>query len=188
MTGRSEDPNSLQDEVFTRVFDAHWAALRHHIEGVVADDDEVTEIVSAVFLEAWTRLDVAKPMGRVWLFRAADRELPARAGRETSRPAVLDAMHDSMAGSSEESGTADQTAEKTPHRDSVLRALGVLTARQRRIIMLAYWDGLAEEEISELMRYPRRSVRTLLRRAEKRMRDALGLRSASEREGEQDRA
>lgn len=183
MSDRSADPNSLQDQVFTRVFDAHWAALRHHVEGVVADDDEVTEIVSAVFLEAWTRLDVAKPMGRVWLFRAADRELRVRSGRATSRLAVLDAMHHGMAGSSEGSGSVDLPAEQTPDRDSVLRALGVLTARQRRIIMLAYWDGLTEGEISELMRYPRRSVRTMLRRAEKRMRDALGLEGASEREG-----
>ena len=183
MTGRSEDPNSLHDEVFTRVFDAHWAALRHHIEGAVADDDEVTEIVSAVFLEAWTRLDVAKPMGRVWLFRAADRELRARTGRTTSRLAVLDAVHQGMAGTSEEPGAADLSADQMPDRDSVLRALAVLTSRQRRIIMLAYWDGLTEGEISELVRYPRRSVRTILRRAEKRMRDALGLEGASEREG-----
>lgn len=183
MTGRSEDPNSLHDEVFTRVFDAHWAALRHHIEGAVTDDDEVTEIVSAVFLEAWTRLDVAKPMGRVWLFRAADRELRARTGRTTSRLAVLDAVHHGMAGTSEEPGAADLSADEMPDRDSVLRALAVLTSRQRRIIMLAYWDGLTEGEISELVRYPRRSVRTILRRAEKRIRDALGLEGASEREG-----
>lgn len=183
MTGRSEDPNSLHDEVFTRVFDAHWAALRHHIEGAVTDDDEVTEIVSAVFLEAWTRLDVAQPMGRVWLFRAADRELRARTGRTTSRLAVLDAVHHGMAGTSEEPGAADLSADQMPDRDSVLRALAVLTSRQRRIIMLAYWDGLTEGEISELVRYPRRSVRTILRRAEKRIRDALGLEGASEREG-----
>jgi RNA polymerase sigma factor (sigma-70 family) len=183
MTGRSEDPNSLQDEVFTRVFDAHWAALRHHIEGAIADDDEVTEIVSAVFLEAWTRLDVAKPMGRVWLFRMADRELRARSGRTASRRAVLDAVHHGMAGTNEGPDAADRPADELPDRGSVLRALGVLTARQRRIIMLAYWDGLTEGEISELTRYPRRSVRTMLRRAEKRMRDALGLEGASEREG-----
>lgn len=181
MTDRSEDPNSLQDEVFTRMFDAHWAALRHHIEGVVADDDEVTEIVAAVFLEAWTRLDVAKPMGRVWLLRTADRELRARSGRATSRPAVIRAVHEGMAGGLS-GGTEDPTGEAMPDRDAVLRALGVLTARERRIIMLAYWDGLPEGEISELIRWPRRSVRAALRRAQKKMRNALGLEGASERD------
>ena len=88
-----------------------------------------------------------------------------------------------MTGTSEEPGEADLSAGQMPDRDSVLRALAVLTSRQRRIIMLAYWDGLTEGEISELVRYPRRSVRTILRRAEKRMRDALGLEGASEREG-----
>ena len=46
MIGRGEDPSSLRDQIFTRVFDEHWATVRHHIEGVVPDDDEVSEIVS----------------------------------------------------------------------------------------------------------------------------------------------
>ncbi|WEK60036.1 MAG: sigma-70 family RNA polymerase sigma factor [Candidatus Microbacterium colombiense] len=183
MTGRSEDPNSLRDAVFTKFFDDNWAALRHHIEGVVEDDDEVTEIVSAVFLDAWTRMDAARPMGRVWLLRAADRELRVRAGRSSSRASVLDAVHHGMSGAADAQHDGDAEREVLPDRDAVMRALAVLTARQRRIIMLAYWDGLTEGEISELIRYPRRGVRAMLRRARARMGEVLGLEGAGDHEG-----
>ncbi len=167
MSGRSEDPNTLRNEVFTRVFDEHWAAVRHHIEGVVGDDDEVTEIVSEVFLLAWSRLKPARPPGRVWLLRETDRLLRSRVGRSTTRHTALDAVHAGLSGDPEPPGRVA--------RFEVLRALGVLTPPQRRIIMLTYWDGLAVGEIAELLRASESRVRKTLRGAEDRLRASLGL-------------
>ncbi|MCZ4300849.1 RNA polymerase sigma factor [Microbacterium oxydans] len=167
MNDRSEDPNPLRDEVFIRVFDEHWAAVRHHIEGVVADDQEVTEIVSEVFLSAWTRLRPARPPGRVWLLRVADRHLRARVGPKSMPHSALEAVHQGVFGEDEESGRQG--------RFEVIRALGVLTQEQRRIIMLTYWDGLAVGEIAQLLRASEFRVRKRLSRAQDRLRAELGL-------------
>ncbi|WP_226533002.1 RNA polymerase sigma factor [Microbacterium paraoxydans] len=167
MSDRSEDPNPLRNEVFTRVFDEHWAAVRHHIEGVVADDGEVTEIVSEVFLSAWTRLRPAHPPGRIWLLRTADRRLRARAGRTSTPYSALEAVHQGVSGDEEQPGRES--------RFEVIRALGVLTQAQRRIIMLTYWDGLAVGEIAELLRLSEFRVRKRLTRAQDRLRAELGL-------------
>lgn len=167
MNGRSEDPNPLRDEVFTKVFDEHWAAVRHHIEGVVAAEEEVTEIVSEVFLLAWSRLRPARPPGRVWLLRAADRRLRARPSRGSTPHSALDAVHNGVSG---EDGEPDRF-----DRVEVVRALGVLTPPQRRIIMLTYWDGLAVGEIAELLRASESRVRKTLGRAQDRLRVELGL-------------
>lgn len=167
MSGRSEDPNTLRNEVFTRVFDEHWAAVRHHVEGVVGDDDEVTEIVSEVFLQTWSQLKPARPPGRVWLLRVADRRLRSRSGRATTRLSAVDAVHAGVSGDPEPPGHVGQS--------EVLRALAVLTPIQRRIIMLTYWDGLAVGEIAELLRASESRVRKTLRRAEDRLRATLGL-------------
>lgn len=167
MSGRTPDPSARRHEVFTRVFDEHWAAVRHHIECVVDDDAEVTEIVSEVFLDAWTRLRPARPMGRVWLLRTAERRLRARSGRRLMLHIALDAVHAGVTGESEPPGRVG--------RAEVVRALGVLTARQRRIIMLTYWDGLAVGEIAELMRASESRVRKTLVRAQGRLRTELGL-------------
>ena len=166
MSFRSDDPNPLRNEVFTRVFDAHWAAVRHHIEGVVGDEEEVTEIVSEVFLHAWSRLTPARPPGRVWLLRAADRRLRSRSRRSSTSQHALDAVHSGVSGDDQSAAT---------RRAEVVRALGVLTPAQRRIIMLTYWDGLAVGEIAELLRASEFRVRKTLGVAQNRLRDELGL-------------
>ena len=65
MSARGENRETQRDEAFTRLFDANWAAVRHHVEGVVEDPAEVTEIVSEIFLLAWSRLVPTKPMDRI---------------------------------------------------------------------------------------------------------------------------
>lgn len=176
MSSGSEDPNSLRNEVFSRVFDANWASVRHHIECVVDDDAEVTELVSEVFLTAWLRLNPKKPMGRVWLLRAADRTLRARVSRATTRQGALDAVHLGMS-----SGDAQQPDESI--RARVITALGILTPAERRIIMLTHWDGLAVGESAELIRRSRSRVRKTLLRAERRLRAELGLEGAGDTDG-----
>ncbi|WP_223628126.1 sigma-70 family RNA polymerase sigma factor [Microbacterium sp. EST19A] len=167
MNGRSLDPNALRNEVFTRVFDDNWASVRHHIECVVDDDAEVTEIVSEVFLLAWSRLKPSRPMGRIWLLRAAERRLRARSGRRLTLHTALDAVHAGVTGDSAPPGRVG--------RAEVVRALGVLSGKERRIIMLTYWDGLAVGEIAELSRASEFRVRKTLRRAQDRLRTELGL-------------
>ncbi|WP_314474972.1 sigma-70 family RNA polymerase sigma factor [uncultured Microbacterium sp.] len=171
MSGRSEDPDPLRTEVFTRVFDEHWAAVRHHIEGVVGAEEEVTEIVSEVFLLAWTKLRPARPPSRVWLLRAADRRLRARSGRSSTPYGALDAVHVGV--------SCDDAPPDQRNRVEVLRALSVLTPAQRRIIMLTYWDGLAVGEIAELMRASEFRVRKTLGRARHRLCAELGLEGAT---------
>ncbi|WP_217184200.1 sigma-70 family RNA polymerase sigma factor [Streptomyces sp. AC495_CC817] len=166
MSGRSDDPNSLRNEVFTRVFDANWAAVRHHIECVVEDDSEVTELVSEVFLAAWTKLSTRRPMGRAWLLRVADRRLRDRLGRTADRPAITEAVHSGIFG--------DEAAPSVGH-EQILRALSGLRVRERRIIMLTYWDGLTAGEIVESMGVTRPGAERILRRAQQKLRRSLGL-------------
>lgn len=171
MSARGHDREAQRNDAFTRVFDENWAAVRRHVEGVVEDDAEVSEIVSQVFLHAWSRLVPATPMNRIWLLRAADRVLRSRAGRPAMHLAALDAVHAGMAG---EDGPPDLSV-----RVRVLGAMGVLTRRERRIIMLTYWDGLAVGEIAELLRSPRIRVRRTLQRARSRLHEELGLEGRS---------
>lgn len=164
MSSSGEDPKPPRDELFQKVFDDHWAAVRHHVEGVVSDDGQVTEIVSEVFLRAWTHLDVRRPPDRIWLLRTADgilRDHPH--GHGAASPHVA-AVPESLGG-----GEADD-AERVV---AVRRALAVLRPRDRRIIMLTYWDGLSVGEIAELWRRPQAIVRRRLARAEMRLRAAL---------------
>jgi RNA polymerase sigma factor (sigma-70 family) len=167
MSPRGDDPDSLRNEVFSRVFDANWAAVRHHIECVVEDDAEVNELVSEVFLTAWSKLRVHRPMGRTWLLRVADRRLAARRGGPANRMAVTAAVHAGL--------TGDDHAECPATHAQILSALSGLRVRERRIIMLTYWDGLTVGETAESIGTSRSSVERTLRRAQRTLRRDLGL-------------
>lgn len=175
MSTRGDDAETQRNEAFAALFDANWAAVRHHVEASVDDDAEVSELVSEIFLHAWSRLRPSRPMSRIWLLRAADRVLRRRAARSTTRSDAIEAVHQGMAG---EGSAADLTM-----RVKVLTALGLLSNGERRIIMLTYWDGLAVGEISELLRRPRSRVRRTLIRAQQRLRAELGLEGRSAEDG-----
>lgn len=165
MSPRDADPKSLRDEAFTRVFDAHWAAIRHHIEGAVVDDVLVTEIVSEVFLQAWNRLNPRRPMGRVWLLRAAERAVTARVRHPETRSDAAAAVHAGIGG--------EQLTPALDEAGIVRRALSVLPERERRIIVLTYWDGLTVGEIAVVSRTSANRVRKALHRANEHVRDVL---------------
>jgi RNA polymerase sigma factor (sigma-70 family) len=171
MTSRSDDPGSLRSEVFARVFEENWAAVRHHIECVVDDDSEVTELVSEVFLTAWSKLKPHRPLGRTWLLRVADRALRRRWGRIADRPAVTEAVHAGV--------SADRDGGDPATHVEILRALSGLNVRERRIIMLTYWDGLTAGEIVESMGVSRSCADRIYRRAHAKLRRGLGLEGAS---------
>lgn len=84
------------------------------------------------------------------------------------RSAVTEAVH---------AGVSEDAAEPGPQAShaEVLRALSSLSVRERRIIMLTYWDGLAVGEIADLIRRSRARVRNTLHRAQRRLRAELGL-------------
>lgn len=170
MSSGSEDPNSLRNEVFSRLFDENWAAVRHHIECVVDDDAEVTELVSEVFVTAWAQLRPGHPLGRPWLLRIADRRLRRQWRGIADRPAVTEAVHLAV--------MAGEPDGSLCHRD-FLRALSGLRVRERRIIMLTYWDGLTVGEIVESMRISRSRADRIFRRAQEKLRAALELEGAS---------
>ncbi len=170
MSTRGENPRPPRDDAFRQLFDQNWAAVRRHVEGVVIDDAQVSEIVSEVFLHAWARLDARTPPGRIWLLRTADAVLGARAEDAGALRAAADAVEHGLLGD----GVDPESGQSDPiRRAGVMRALAGLGAKERRIIMLTYWDELSVGEIAELWRRPQGSVRRTLGRAQDRLRAAL---------------
>nr|GID83136.1 hypothetical protein Ade03nite_20600 [Actinoplanes derwentensis] len=55
-----------------------------------------------------------------------------------------------------------------------LRALRVLTARQRQVLVLRYWSELSEEEIADTLRISRGTVKSTAHRALAILRERLG--------------
>ncbi|WEK60032.1 MAG: sigma-70 family RNA polymerase sigma factor [Candidatus Microbacterium colombiense] len=167
MSARSEARDADREAAFKKIYDTFWAPIRRHVECVVDDEHEVSEIVSDVFLLAWKKLDPSRPLGLIWLLRAADNKLKDRERSRRARERAWEAVHTVYAAPSEES-LLDSLA--------VRHAIDtVLTPRERQIVMLSYWDQLAAGEVAQVLRCSQASVWTTLSRARKKLETELGL-------------
>ena len=136
---------------------------------------DAQDAVSDVFLTAWRRLDDIPDgdAGRVWLYATARRVL-ANQRRTLRRRAAL---------ASRLAGEAAVSRELEPTREDALvqEALGRLSVRDREVLLLAEWEGLAAAELAAVLRCPPVTARGRLHRARRRFHAAFEELRAGER-------
>lgn len=164
---RKQERDALRAATFQGIFEQNWSRVRHHIECVIDDPDEVSDLVSDVFSLAWSKLDVRKPLGLIWLLRVADNKLKDLERRARTEVRAMDALR-SGSGLQPDSDILDAIAVR--HAIDV-----VLTARERQMVILFYWDRLAAGEIAELLRCSQPVVFTTLSRARAKLHVELRL-------------
>ncbi|MGF6823609.1 RNA polymerase sigma factor (sigma-70 family) [Microbacterium sp. ZKA21] len=162
---RSEQRQAEKRRVFDQLFTDYWLPVTRHVECYLGVDAEVYEAVAEVFQLAWERLRVSRPAGLTWLLRIAEGILRERRRRGDVRDSVLDAVQKNVVTNAAGGSTLD--------RRDVLRAMAQLSQRERRVVVLVYWDGLSVGETGEVMRSRPGAVRATLRRARDRLRTAL---------------
>jgi RNA polymerase sigma-70 factor (ECF subfamily) len=167
----------LDDErtaVFVVLFAASWASVRHHVECVIDDhyladdddhDDDIADLVSEVFSLAWAKLEIDKPPTLAWLLRVADNKLRDWERRSLTRARAMDAVH-----SAAHARSALDPLDTMAVRHAVS---SVLTPRERRFVLLFYWDRLAAGEIAEYAGCSQSVVFTTLSRARAKLHDEL---------------
>lgn len=166
-TPRPPDPQATarKDVVFRRLFDEYWPRVHRHIECYIDDSDEVDEITAEIFTVAWRKLDADRPMPLTWFLRVANNKLRDHSRRARSRDRALEALVRGLESPSEELDPAEALALRT--------ALTSLSARERQIIVLTYWDELSAGEVAEVLRTSQGAVWTTLTRARAKLRTLL---------------
>jgi RNA polymerase sigma factor (sigma-70 family) len=154
-----------------RRFDALFAS---HSRDVVAycswragSATDAQDAVAEVFLTAWRRLDDV-PVGdaaRVWLYAPARRVIANQRRSRRRR----DALHERLA---LEAAAAPQPAED-PEETLVHEALRLLAPRDREVLLLAEWEGLATAQIAAVLGCLTVTARGRLHRARRRFRTAF---------------
>jgi len=145
---------------------------------ILHDEDEADEVLSDVFVQVWGRidqhdarrgplvpwilsiarnraLDVLRRQRRWW--RKAERWQRARtAEAEESPPAP-----------------AEASVPGWPVHREVHAAIAALPEEQRRVVLLAYFEGLTHSEIARRLDQPLGTVKTRLRIAQQKLAEAL---------------
>ncbi len=156
-------------EAFGRFYDATAALAFGLIRRIVRDSAAAEEVAQEVFLQVWrdaARYDPRRGTAEAWLVtRARSRAIDRlRAARRRERP--LAGRADGPAEPAEDADAAAAAEE----RGRVQSALQRLPAPQRRVIELAFFEGLTQAEIAAQVGAPLGTVKTRARLGLERLR------------------
>lgn len=138
---------------------------------IIRDRREAEDLLHDVFLEVWrSARDYDSTRGRVrtWLVvrmrsRALDVLKSARVARRSGDPALLERM------------VAEAEPGESPDRQRVRAVVAELTADQRQVLELAYFDGRSCREIAAHLAIPIGTVKSRLAAGLGRLRRRLGV-------------
>ncbi len=146
------------------LYERHSGLLLGLAIRIVRDRREAEDLLHDVFLEAWRAakdFDPKRGRVRTWLAirmrsRALDLQKSARVSRN-SGDAGLEVM-------------VDETEQPSPDHARVRGALAELGADQRRVLELAYFEGLSCSEIAERIAIPVGTVKSRIAAGLERLR------------------
>lgn len=159
----------------SELYDRHARPIYSLALRILGDSTEAEDVVQDVFSQAWRqapRYSASRGAVAAWLLtltrsRAIDR-LRARRARPAgvSDQRVADNLADA-------GPPADSQVLSSEHVARVRAALDELPLLQRAAIELAYFEGLTHAEIADRLEQPLGTVKTRIRLAMLRLRDAL---------------
>lgn len=158
-----EEPLQSSDAVLAEAYRRHAGDLIR-FAAVVVGPDSAGDVVSSAVLRVLGRDLSSVSNLRAYLFSTVANE-----GRNLKRSEARRRSREANA-----VGSVDRSTRTPEPFPEVREAVERLSARQRAVVYLAYWEDLAEDSIAEHLGISSGSVRRHLSRARKNLRRELG--------------
>lgn len=156
-----------------RIYDRYRVILFGVLLRILNDRAEAEDVLQEVFLQVWRRAaDFDETRGRpfTWLVTLARSRGIDRLRTLASRERVAQA---STQDADEEFSDAASDAVRSEQRGVVNKALAQLPEEQKRLLILAYFDGLTQSEIAKQLGAPLGTVKTRMRSGMIKLRELL---------------
>ena len=162
-------------DAFARFYDRYAPLVFPLVLRIVRDRTDAADVIQETFWEAWrgaAAYDAARGTPEAWIVmrartRAIDRIRAVRRRGET----FVAPVDEAMASAPEPAG--GDAAARAEDRQLVATALARLPEAQREVIELAYYSGLTQTEIAERLKQPLGTIKTRIRLALERLREAV---------------
>ena len=195
---------SGSEEALAALYDRHVDGVHAVALRLTGDRGIAEEVVQETFLALWNRAELFNPelasLG-TWLRSIARNRTVDRLRALGRRPTLVsigshgdpDEADDgidrlgpdaTVLGGSEPGPSPEDAAESASVRAAISDALATMPEVERTVIVLAYRDGLTQQEIAERLAWPLGTVKTRTRRALARLRELLEADEASVGAGE----
>jgi RNA polymerase sigma-70 factor (ECF subfamily) len=148
---------------FLALYERYSSRAYTLIQHMVNDQMLAEEILQETFLKLWNHADQYVPERGsllIWLLTIARRTALERLRFESHRPILLDGNEPSPL---LESIPEPETTSEEARWRSLYLVVQALPEEQRKVIELAYYQGLSQSEIAETLGLPLGTVKTRLR-------------------------
>ena len=170
LVARAIDAPSEAEAAFDALYRSSRDDVYAYVSGMLRDRSAAEDVTAQAFERAYRRRASFKPergTHRAWLFGIA-RNAALDELRRRSRQAELVTEPEDVA-----AGEAHEEAAEAALRRSILSAgLAKLSARERELIALKYFAGLANAEIAAVIGVSESNAGTKLHRAMEKLREA----------------
>jgi RNA polymerase sigma-70 factor (ECF subfamily) len=165
-------------QAFERFYDRYAPMVYALVRRVVREPADAAEVLQDVFWEAWEaagRYDPGRGTVEAWLLmRARTRAIDRLRALRRQGMGLGSGASSSQAGPAPGPGPGDTVGDRL----EVTAALEALPEAERRVLALAFWEGLTQTEIAERLGQPLGTVKTRMRQGLARLRDIMRRRQA----------
>jgi RNA polymerase sigma-70 factor (ECF subfamily) len=169
------------DQALAALYDRHSAVAYGLARAIVRDPADAEEVVADCFSQMWrtaASFDPARGSVAAWVTtivrtRALDLIRSQRRRARVLDDAGLLADEEGAGAAPSQGDTPDRDVERSETRELVRRSLAELPAPQRKVLELAYFGGMSQSEIAELLSEPLGTVKTRMRAGLEKLRTAL---------------
>jgi RNA polymerase sigma-70 factor (ECF subfamily) len=160
-------------QAFADLYDRYASLAFGLIRRILPQAAETEEVLQEVFWQAWVEAGTYDPergSPEAWLLnrarsRAIDRLRTIRRRGET----FVASGDESIARASDDA--APSPGALAEHKQLAQTALGILPPRERRVIELAFYEGLTQSEIARRLGAPLGTIKTRMRTGLERLRE-----------------
>ena len=169
---RSGDPGALGV-----IFNEHYDSLYFYGKKLIQDDDLVKDCVQNLFLKIWmTRHKLmAVESVRPYLLKSLRRHIADQVIARNRKTAMQVDFHGDFAITFSHEDFLVAMQASSEQRESLLRSLNSLPARQREAIFLKFYEDLEYARIAEVMTLNVQSVRNLIHQSLKTIKEQMNL-------------
>lgn len=169
-------------EAMDLLYDRYHRPIFSFALRMLGDREQAEELLQEVYLRAWrraTRFTDARGSLISWLLSITHNMAIDELRKQQRRPQKQHAEypHELMVSLRDESISMDSHAILTERREAVRIAINELPPPQREVLELAYFNGLTQREISDLLDVPLGTIKTRMRLALRKLQESADLQS-----------
>ena len=159
-------------EAFRKLFEAYAPRVKSYMMRQGADANTAEELAQETLLTVWRKAALYsgdKGSATTWIFTIARNLRIDKLRRETAWVALPHGYDQEVS----QDANPDEALAEEERRVRVQQALAALPPDQHEVVVLSYVDGLTHSEIADRLRLPLGTVKSRMRLAYSKIRDAV---------------